>query len=98
MSAAELCVPKSAGEYFALTEEQKIEVKKELYREMFTRKASESDLKNIVELKKAGWKATEIASGLEMDVRTVRKAIKQLEIKPEASQERLDREMVGRVQ
>lgn len=95
--SCELVMPKSADEYFALRPADRSEVNTRLNQEMRQRHPSEEDLKTIGELKSRNWPATRIASGIEMEVKTVRKAIKGMDIQPETREQKLDREMRGRV-
>jgi hypothetical protein len=97
MSEVEVSLPKSADEYFALSPADRSGVNTRLIQELRKRQPSEEDLKTIAELKRQNWKATQIASGIEMDVKTIRKALKRLDIRPETPEQKLDREMRGRV-
>jgi DNA invertase Pin-like site-specific DNA recombinase len=66
--------------------------------EMRSRTPTEWDLRNIREMRSTGWTSTAIATGLELSVQTVRKALKNTP-KPikETAEQRTDREMLGRV-
>jgi DNA invertase Pin-like site-specific DNA recombinase len=66
--------------------------------EMRNRTPNEQDLKNIREMRGSGWSSTTIATGLELKIQTVRKALKNTP-KPvkETAEQRTDREMLGRV-
>jgi hypothetical protein len=93
----ELTMPTTADQYFALNPADRSEVNTWMIQELRKRQPSEEDLKTIAELKKQDWKATQIASGIEMEVKTVRKVIKGLDIRPETPEQRMDLKMRGRV-
>jgi hypothetical protein len=65
---------------------------------MRSRTPNEMDLKNIQEMRRTGWGPTAIATGLELNIQSVRKALKNT-AKPvkETAEQKLDREMLGRV-
>jgi DNA invertase Pin-like site-specific DNA recombinase len=69
-----------------------------LVEEMRSRIPNEVDLRNITEMHRTGWTSTAIATGLELKVQTVRRALKNLP-KPakESAEQKVDREMQGRV-
>lgn len=66
--------------------------------EIRSREPNEQDSKDIAEMRAHGYSPAAISSGIELDVRKVRKVIKNLP-KPtkETAAQRMDRAMAGRV-
>ena len=66
--------------------------------EMRSRTPNEHDLRNIQVMCGTGWTSTAIASGLELNLQTVRKVLKNVpKAVKETAEQKIDREMLGRV-